>query len=150
VKDGYSPPELYQANGMVGPESDIYALAASLYYAITGKTPIDGETRLRALIADRPDPLITLAGVIPGYPPGFLATIDKAMSVEPSARFATAKAWLRAMATPPVAVTRPERPPLFATPAAAAPATRDRNVVLLRRAPVEEPELPPKAIFSGI
>jgi serine/threonine protein kinase len=151
VKDGYSPPELYQTNGAVGPESDIYALAASLYYAITGKAPVDGETRLRALVADRPDPLITLAGVIPGYPPGFLATIDKAMSVEPSARFRAAKAWLRAMATPPVAVARPERPPLYATPAPTQ-ATRDRNVVLLRRAPVVEvePVPPAKITYSGI
>lgn len=133
VKDGYSPPELYQTNGKVGLQSDIYALAASLYYAITGKAPVDGETRLRALGADRPDPLITLAGVIQGYPPGFLATIDKAMSVEPTARFTTAKSWLRAMAAPPVVQTPPARPPLYALPVAKPSATGDRNVVLLRR-----------------
>jgi serine/threonine protein kinase len=157
VKDGYSPPELYQSSGVCGLESDIYALAASLYYAITGKTPADGETRLRALIADRPDPLITLAGVIPGYPPGFLATIDRAMSVEPKDRYATAKSWLRAMATPPVAPARSVRPPLYALPAAPEPVTRDRNVVLLRRtivtpepASAPEPEPEPKVIFSGI
>jgi serine/threonine protein kinase len=149
VKDGYSPPELYQTNGVVGPQSDVYALAATLYYAITGKAPVDGETRLRALIADRPDPLITLAGVIPGYPPGFLATIDKAMSVEPSARYATAKAWLRAMATPPVATARPERPPLYTAAAAVAPVSRERNVVLLRR-PSVAPEGETRAQCSGV
>jgi serine/threonine protein kinase len=148
VKDGYSPPELYQTKGTVTPQSDIYALGASLYYAITGKAPVDGETRLRALIADRPDPVITLAGVIPGYPPGFLATIDKAMSVEPSARHASAKAWLRAMATPPVAAARTERPPLYAA-AAVAPATRERNVVLLRR-PSVTPEGETRARCSGV
>jgi hypothetical protein len=149
VKDGYSPPELYQSHGVCGPESDIYALAASLYYAITGKAPADGETRLRALIADRPDPLITLAGVIPGYPPGFLATIDKAMSVEPRDRFPTAKSWLRAMATPPVARSQPQRPPLYAVPVPPEPVTRDRNVVLLRRTSVT-PEPEPKILHSGI
>ena len=152
VKDGYSPPELYQSNGVCGPESDIYSLAASLYYAITGKAPVDGETRLRALIADRPDPMITLAGVIAGYPPGFLATIDKAMSVEPKDRYATAKSWLRATATPPVATVRSERPPLYTVPAAPQPATRDRNVVLLRRAVAAPAAVTPepKAIYSGI
>jgi serine/threonine protein kinase len=151
VKDGYSPPELYQSNGVCGPESDIYALAASLYYAITGKTPVDGEARLRALIGDRPDPLITLAGVIPGYPPGFLATIDKAMSVEPGDRFASAKSWLRAMATPPVAPSRPQRPPIYALPAAPEPAAvaADRNVVLLRRASAAADAVPDGAAAAG-
>jgi hypothetical protein len=154
VKDGYSPPELYQSKGVCGAESDIYSLAASLYYVITGKAPVDGETRLRALIADRPDPLITLAGVIPGYPPGFLSTIDKAMSVEPKDRYATAKAWLRATATPPAPPARTQRPPLYTFGTAPEPVTRDRNVVLLRRSvPLPEPVTPepePKAIYSGI
>jgi serine/threonine protein kinase len=151
VKDGYSPPELYQTNGICGVQSDIYALAASLYYAITGRAPVDGETRLRALIADRPDPLITLAGVVPGYPPGFLATIDKAMSVEPGERFTTAKAWLRSMATPPAPQAKPLRQALFPNQAAPAPETRDRNVVLLRPAAVEpEPEPEPKITYTGI
>jgi serine/threonine protein kinase len=146
VKDGYSPPELYQSHGVCGPETDIYALAASLYYAITGKVPVDGETRLRALTADRPDPIITLAGVIPGYPPGFLATIDKAMSVEPSERFATAKSWLRATAARPIAQVQPLRPPLYPVQDTA---TQDRNVVVLRRAAVAE-EQEPKAVYSGV
>jgi serine/threonine protein kinase len=156
VKDGYSPPELYQTNGVCGVTSDIYSLAASLYYVITGRAPVDGETRLRALIADRPDPLITLAGAIPGYPPGFLATIDRALSVEPDERFVTAKSWLRTMATPPVAQARPLRPPLFPVPVDQAPETRDRNVVLLRRATASRPlldpesELEPKVIYSGV
>lgn len=158
VKDGYSPPELYQTNGVCAVQSDIYALGASLYYAITGRAPIDGETRLRALLADRPDPLITLAGVVPGYPPGFLATIDKAMSVEPDERFATAKSWLRTMATPPAPQAKPLRQQLFPAPVAQAPETRDRNVVVMRRLAVEpEPVEPapapapaPKAIYSGI
>jgi serine/threonine protein kinase len=151
VKDGYSPPELYQTNGVCAVQSDIYSLAASLYYAITGRAPVDGETRLRAMIADRPDPLITLAGVVPGYPPGFLTTIDKAMSVDPDDRYATAKAWLRAMATPPVPQAKPLRQQLFPVSATEAPETRDRNVVLLRRtldAPEPEPE--PRVIYSGI
>ena len=151
VKDGYSPPEFYQTNGVCGPESDIYSLAASLYYAISGKAPVDGETRLKALIADRPDPLITLAGVVPGYPPGFLATIDKAMSIEPSDRFATAKSWLRTMATPPVAQTKAIRPPIYPVEAAQPSVTRDRNVVLLRRAAVSPaPEVAPKTVYSGV
>jgi serine/threonine protein kinase len=149
VKDGYSPPELYQTNGACGPESDIYALAATLYYVITGKAPIDGETRVRALIADRPDPLTPLAGVIPGYPPGFLATIDKALSVEPGTRFASAKAWLRAMATPAAASTQTSRPPLYPVPVAGSSVTQDRTVVLLRRVSTEAAELP-RASYSGV
>ena len=100
VKDGYSPHELYTAGGNSGPWSDVYALAASLYHAITGEPPVNCQSRLAALAEKRPDPLQPLAGSVPDYPKGFLATIDRAMAVTPSARFQTAAEWLKALPQP--------------------------------------------------
>ncbi len=135
VKDGYSPHELYATNGTCTPASDLYALAASLYYVISGRVPVDSETRLRAMIDYRPDPLAPLAGSLQGYPPGFLASIDRAMSVEAAARFQSAEDWLAAMIQQPQ-VIRAEAPRPAVRPAVVVntpPETRDRNVVLLRR-----------------
>lgn len=41
VSHGYSPIEMYKAGGVAefSPQTDIYSLAATLYYLITGKTP---------------------------------------------------------------------------------------------------------------
>lgn len=133
VKDGYSPHELYESAGSCGTYTDVYALAATLYYAITGTAPIDSETRLRTILAERPDPLQPLAGSFDGYPPGFLASIDKALAVEPFARFRSAQDWLDALARPQPTVVVP-RHPLRPTDLAVRDATtRDRSVVLMRR-----------------
>jgi serine/threonine protein kinase len=97
VKDGYSPHELYAAGGNSGPWSDIYSLAASLYHAITGVAPENCQTRLGALAEKRPDPCKPLAGSVPGYPRGFLESIDRAMAVVPAARFQSAADWQKCL-----------------------------------------------------
>jgi serine/threonine protein kinase len=94
VKDGYSPHELYTPGGNSGPWSDIYALAASLYHAISGTTPVNCQMRLAAMAAKQPDPCPPLAGTMQGYPAGFLESLDRAMSVMPAARFQAAQDWL--------------------------------------------------------
>jgi serine/threonine protein kinase len=116
VKDGYSPPELYGTQVQIGPYSDLYALGGSLYHAITGTAPVDCQRREAALAKGHPDPLPPLQSRVPGYPVGFLASIDRAMAIRPGARYLTAQDWLRDVAEP-------------------APA-RDRGLVLLRRAAV--------------
>ena len=106
VKDGYSPPELYAAAGTCGPFSDIYALGASLYHAVSGAAPTDSQTRLTAVSEGLPDPVKPLAGAVSGYPPGFLASIDKALSVQPADRHRSAQDWLQTLDRPVVTVHR--------------------------------------------
>ncbi|NCB26781.1 MAG: serine/threonine protein kinase [Bacteroidia bacterium] len=46
LKHGYSPPEQYQSRGRLGPWTDVYGMAATLYQCVTGKTPPDSLDRL--------------------------------------------------------------------------------------------------------
>ncbi len=45
IKPGFSPEEQYRTRGDQGPHTDVYSMAATLYKAITGKTPPDSLKR---------------------------------------------------------------------------------------------------------
>ena len=46
LKHGFAPMEQYARHGRQGPFTDVYAMAATFYYAITGKIPPDAIDRL--------------------------------------------------------------------------------------------------------
>lgn len=82
VKSGYSPQEQYTNDPRAqGPWSDIYALGATLYRAIAGKTPEEATIRMLE------DPVLPAVQIGAGqYRTGFLAAIDRAMKVRPKER----------------------------------------------------------------
>lgn len=86
LKPGYAPVEQYaDAPGMKqGPWTDVYALAASVYFAMLGKTPPPSVSRL---MSDAYVPLVsTCAG---RYSERFLAAMDRALKVRPEERTAS-------------------------------------------------------------
>jgi len=102
IKDGYSPHEFYVRGAEQGPSSDLYVLAATLYHAISGERPIDGQSRLNAFNNGQEDPYSPLTGRFEGYPEGFLEAIDKAMEVHATDRLQSALDWLRMFRGPEV------------------------------------------------
>ncbi len=102
IKDGYSPHEFYVRGAEQDPSSDLYVLAATLYHAISGERPIDGQTRLNAFNNSQDDPYEPLTGRFKGYPEGFLEAIDKAMEVHATDRVQSALDWLRMFRGPGV------------------------------------------------
>jgi len=102
IKDGYSPHEFYVRGADQGPSSDLYVLAATLYHAISGERPIDGQTRLNAFNNGQEDPYAPLTGRFKGYPEGFLEAIDKAMEIHVTDRLQSALDWLRMFRGPGV------------------------------------------------
>ena len=82
VKPGYAPLEQYAEDPDVrmGPWTDIYAIAAVVRFAITGKAP---STPMARVVTDAMKPLTECAS---GYSSDFLAAIDRALSVRPEQR----------------------------------------------------------------
>lgn len=75
---GYAPPEQWEDSGQSDPRSDIYALAATLFFVLTGRppSPIYGSHRIRPY---RPD-----------IDPGIEALVLRCLQPDPAQRYSSA------------------------------------------------------------
>jgi non-specific serine/threonine protein kinase len=101
---GYSPPEQIAQDESVrlGPFTDIYSLAATLYRAVTGRTPAPSEWRLAMIGMGNvgKDPYVPAAAAVPkgsAFGPGFLSAIDKGLNLDPQKRPQTIMEFRRAL-----------------------------------------------------
>jgi serine/threonine protein kinase/WD40 repeat protein len=96
VKPGYSPYEQYATtSSKQGPWTDIYALGATLYHALSGKRPPDAPSRM---VNDEYVPARDAA--LSSYRPGFLAAIDKALELEIGERPQSISEWRGTLLAP--------------------------------------------------
>lgn len=91
LKGGYAPEEQYRATGNQGPWTDVYATAATLYRAITGKIPVPSLDRQAEDTLQRPSQL----GV--SIPPSAESALMKAMAVSAADRFQSMEDFKRAV-----------------------------------------------------
>ena len=102
VKHGYSPPEQYTSDpGRQGPWTDIYALAATLYYVVSGGRPMDATARF------------VQEGFVPAtqaakgrFRRSFLEAIDLGMQLRPEHRPQSIAMW-RPLLTQPSTLVVP-------------------------------------------
>ncbi len=92
VTPGYAPIEQYSSQVRQGPWTDIYALGAVCYRALTGQVPCGATDRIRN------DPLTPLAQRYAGRVSGaFLSAIDWALAVDERDRPQSVAVWRAAM-----------------------------------------------------
>lgn len=109
VSVGYTPLEQYQegAGLTVGPWTDIYSLGATLYFAISGVTPVSPISRLAALVKKSRDPLEPAIQIgSEKYSDSFLQAIDWALGFKIEDRPQSLSQWRAAFDTPQPAQSR--------------------------------------------
>ncbi len=108
---GYLSPE--QARGQpdqIDPRTDIFAVGAVMFRAISGRTIHDNPTPIDGLIAAMREPAPSLAAVVPGAAPALVAVVDRALAFEKGSRWRSAREMLEALRGVYASLQR--RPPL--------------------------------------
>jgi len=92
----YAPLEQIQDLGTT-PQSDIYALGATLYHLLTGVKPPDALARAAALVSAKPSPLRSANEVNCAVGPDLAAILDRAMAQNPDERYGSAAEFREAL-----------------------------------------------------
>ncbi len=96
VSQGYTPLEQYNKGfGDQGPWTDIYALAASVYYSLSGRVVADSMHRNASIQTGEPDPLVSFSEIAGGSPFSreFVGAIDRALELDPRERPQSLSQW---------------------------------------------------------
>ena len=112
VTVGYTPIEQYNVSeDAQGPWSDIYALAAVCYEAVTGAVPTDSVTRASASVTQGDDPLATVRSLAENnYSDDCLDAIDWGLRMEAEDRPQVIAQWRDSFAVSYTHLTLPTTP----------------------------------------
>jgi serine/threonine protein kinase/TPR repeat protein len=95
IRDHYAPPEQYSETGSQGSWTDIYAFAATFYYALTGESPPSALSRLMNDEIRRPSELgVTL-------PIGAEGMLMRSLAIQPKERPQRIEEVMHALLAPP-------------------------------------------------
>ena len=92
VTPGYAPLEQYGTAARFGPYTDIYALGATLYHALTGQAPPAATNRMLGT---------PLPALPPNTPPGLRRALERSLEIKVTDRPQTTDEVLALLAAPP-------------------------------------------------
>jgi len=158
IKSGFSPPEQYTTDGRAqGPWTDIYALAATIFRAITGGPPPEATNRASGIEM----PLLEDDAALRGrYRPGFLAAIDHALRLRTVERPQSIAAWRPLLlgdagtptSRPPVGYELDQTRPSVRPPPVSLPPSQPATFTQLQdgRSPAPAQGISPLKIVAGV
>ena len=106
----YMAPELFETGATATRASDIYSLGVLLYFMVSGKYPVDGNTLGELRKAHKESKPRPLGEVCPELPAGFIALVSRTVDRDPALRPESAsdvQAPLTALAGLPVDAPKP-------------------------------------------
>ena len=87
VTPGYAPFEQYNSRTRQGPWTDLYAIGATIYHALSGKAPAESPERIAALQEQEADPMKPAVEAGQGrYRAEFLSVVDWMLAPSPKDR----------------------------------------------------------------
>jgi len=92
---GYGAPEQYSIKEQKGFYTDIYALGAILYRMLTGQVPVEADRRLREILNNGKDPLVTPRQLNPSISENVEKVILKALNLKKKDRYQSVDEFLR-------------------------------------------------------
>lgn len=81
LKPGFAPPEQYSSKGNQGPWTDVYGLAATYYYLVSGVKPLDAMDRLSG------KPMAALCDLCHGVSKKTSDAVNRALALDYHARY---------------------------------------------------------------
>ncbi|MDG4553825.1 MAG: bifunctional serine/threonine-protein kinase/formylglycine-generating enzyme family protein [Candidatus Competibacter sp.] len=132
--EGFAPYEQYLQGHLnrQGPWTDVYAVAATLYFMLTAQRPPSALDRKQATLLQQPELLKPARHFLPDLPPALDAALLRALAVEPEQRLQSITAFKQHLETalaeddkprptpPPEPPTRPQAAPQPSIPPKAA------------------------------
>ena len=99
---------------------DVFSAGVTLYYALAGRRPFEGKTATELLRAVKHQPPLPLDALVPELDLDLVRVVERSLSKDPAARFASARAFLEALDAPAEAARAP-------MPEAAPPKAKDAD-----------------------
>ncbi len=93
----YMSPEQVRDDPSIDPRSDLYSLGTTLYHALVGRPPFDGETTQAIVRAHLQDPAAPPRDIVPEIPPELDDLVVRLLRKDPSERPGTALEVVRAL-----------------------------------------------------